>query len=397
MRNQLVGRSATREGRTRRDVLKSSVALAGLGVLRFPDWMLPALAQSETVVPFVDWPQNFNPTPAPDRRLLDVRTITGPVTGKDQFFTTQHYGHPQIDPATFRLRVSGLVKQPAALSLDELRKLGSAELVAGFECSGNRGPVQGLCGNGRWTGVPLRTVLDRAGVKPEAREFVFFGADKGQEEVEFRTQKYTVEQQYGRSLPRDKALSPEPFLAYALNGDPLTVHQGAPLRLIVPGWYGAPNVKWLSEIHAQEDQYLGKFQARWYRTLKGEMINGEMKWTESAITHMQLKSFIARVTSNAGAYKITGVILNDGTPIKSVEVKVDDGPWQAATLDPATTGKYSWKLFSYTWNGANPGEHTLVSRVTDVTGKVQPTAEELQNKKTFLEDNSQMPRKVSIG
>ena len=79
-----------------------------------------------------------------------------------------------------------------------------------------------------------------------------------------------------------------------------------------------------------------------------------------------------------------------------MEVKVDEGPWQPATLDPATRAKYSWKLFTYTWNGATPGEHTLVSRVTDVAGKVQPTAEELETKKTFLEDNSQFPRKVRI-
>ena len=72
------------------------------------------------------------------------------------------------------------------------------------------------------------------------------------------------------------------MLAYALNGEPLTRHQGVPLRLIVPGWYGVANVKWLSQIHVQEEQYLGKFQARWYRTLKGEMIDGEMKWTETA-------------------------------------------------------------------------------------------------------------------
>jgi hypothetical protein len=90
------------------------------------------------------------------------------------------------------------------------------------------------------------------------------------------------------------------------------------------------------------------------------------------------------------------VVLNDGTPIKSVEVRVDDGSWQRATMDPATSSKYSWKLFTYVWNGAAPGEHTLVSRVTDVTGRVQPTAEELADKKTFLEDNSQFPRKVMI-
>jgi hypothetical protein len=111
---------------------------------------------------------------------------------------------------------------------------------------------------------------------------------------------------------------------------------------------------------------------------------------------MQLKSFIARVSRDGGRYKVLGVVLNDGTPIKSVEVRVDDGPWQQAAIDPATNGKYSWKLFTYSWNGATPGEHTLVSRVTDITGKVQPTADDLANKKTFLEDNSQHPRKLTI-
>jgi DMSO/TMAO reductase YedYZ molybdopterin-dependent catalytic subunit len=381
----------------RREILKGGVAMAGLSAFGFPEWMLPVLAQGEVLVPFTDFPATFNPAPAPDRRLLDTRAIDTAITPKDQFFTTQHYGHPTVDPTTYRLKVSGLVERPLELSLDELRKMGSVDLIAGFECSGNRRPVQGLIGNGRWTGVPLRTVLSRASLKADAREIVFFGADRGKEEVEFRTQKYEVEQQYGRSMPRDKAMAPEPFLAFALNGEALTKHQGSPLRLIVPGWYGAPNVKWLAEIHAQEDQYLGKFQARWYRTLKGEMINGEMKWTESAITHLQLKSFVARVTRSGNTHKVMGVVLNDGTPIKSVEVKIDEGPWQPATLDPATAKeKYAWKLFSYTWNGATPGEHTIVSRVTDATGKVQPTEQELANKKTFLEDNSQHPRKLVV-
>jgi DMSO/TMAO reductase YedYZ molybdopterin-dependent catalytic subunit len=207
---------------------------------------------------------------------------------------------------------------------------------------------------------------------------------------------FKVDQQFGRSLSREKALSAEPMLAYAMNGEPLTKHQGFPIRLLVPGWYGVANVKFLAEIHAQEDQYLGKYQARWYRTLRGEMVNGELKWKESAVTHMQLKSFVARVTKNGSRHNVFGVILNDGTPIKSVEVSIDGGPWQAATLDPATKEKYSWKFFNYAWNGATPGEHTLVSRVTDVNGQIQPTLEDLANKKTFLEDNSQYPRKVKI-
>ena len=156
-----------------------------------PEWALPALAQGETLVPFTDLPANVKPTPSPDRRIIDIRKIDGPFTPKDQFFTTQHYGHPVVDPATFRLKVSGLVERPKSFSLDELRKMRSTELVAGFECSGNRRPLQGLSGNGRWTGVPLQAVLDQAGVKPQAREFVFFGADHGEEEVEFRGDRST--------------------------------------------------------------------------------------------------------------------------------------------------------------------------------------------------------------
>jgi DMSO/TMAO reductase YedYZ molybdopterin-dependent catalytic subunit len=370
--------------------------VAGLGVIGFPEWALPALAQGETLVPFTDLPANINLTPAADRRIVDIRSVHGLLTPKDQFFTVQHYGHPDVDPAAFRLRVTGLVDKPLSLSLADLQKMRRTEVVFGFECSGNRRPLQGLTSNGRFTGVPLRLVLEQAGLKAPAREIVFFGADHGEEDVDFRGTITKVDQHFGRSLPRDRALAPEPMLAYAMNGEPLTRHQGSPLRLIIPGWYGVSNVKWLARIHAQEEQYLGKFQARWYRTLRGEMIDGQIEWKESAVTRLQLKSFIARVTRMGAQHNVFGIVLNDGTPIKSVEVRVDDGMWQAATLDPATTGKYSWKFFNYAWRGATPGEHTLVSRVTDVAGTVQPTAEELENKKTVLEDNSQYPRKVMI-
>ena len=371
--------------------------MAGLGVLGLPEWAMPALAQGETLMEFTDISDDVRWIRDAERRIIDVRRIDGPFTPIEQFFTTQHYGHPEIDTAVYRLRVSGLVDEPLALSLADLRAMPSRELVFGFECSGNRGPLNGLSSNGRWTGVPLRALLERAGVQDEAREFVFFGADRGEEEVLWRGRTFNVEQQYGRSLERDQALSDEPLLAYALNGEPLTAHQGRPLRLLVPGWYGAPNVKWVAEIHVQKDQYLGRWQARSYRTLKGERINGEMKWTESAISTMRLKSYIARVTAVGGAHNIFGVVLNDGTPIHSVEVKVRDGSWQPATLDPETMReKYGWKFFNYRWEGASPGEHTVVSRVTDVNGNVQPTAEELGNKMTFLEAHEQFPRAVII-
>ena len=385
------------EKTTRREVLKGGLAVAGLGMLGIPEWAIPALAQGETLVEFTDLPEKIVLVPTADRRIIDIRYIDGFYTPKDHFPTTQHYGHPMIDPATFRLKVSGMVNKPLSLSLDDLRKMRSTDVVFGFECSGNRRPLQGLMGNGRWTGVSLKNVLDEAGVEKGAKEFVFFGADHGEEEVDFRGTVTKLDQQFGRSLDRDKAFSGEPILAYALNGEPLTRHQGSPLRLIVPGWYGVSNVKWLSEIHAQEDRYLGKFQARWYRTVRGEMINGQMHWTEKSISHLQLKSFIARVSKRGNDHNVFGIILHDGTPLKSVEVKIDNGPWQPATIDPATSKeKYSWKQFNYVWRGATPGEHTLVSRVTDVNGTVQPTVEELANKKSFLEDNSQHERKVKI-
>ncbi len=383
---------------SRRDIIKQlGIAGVGLSIANLPGVTLPALAQGETVVPFSDFPANFNPNPTPVTRTYDIRKIDGPFSQADQFFTTQHYGHPTVDMSTYRLKVTGMVVSPLELSLDELKKLGSRDLVAGFECSGNSPRlVQGFAGNGKWTGVPLRLVFDKAGVSRDAREFVFFGADKGPEEIEWRNQKFNVEQQFGRSLNREQALSAEPFLAWALNGQPLSVNQGAPLRLIVPGWYGVANVKWLSNIHVQAEPYMGKFQTRWYRTLREENIGGVIMPKETGVSKMRLKSVIARVTTNGKSHKVTGYVLNDGTPIRSVEVQIDGGAWQKATLDSETTSTYSWKLFNFEWTGATPGEHTLVSRVTDTNGAVQPTAADLSNKKTFLEDNGQFPRKVKI-
>jgi DMSO/TMAO reductase YedYZ molybdopterin-dependent catalytic subunit len=238
-------------------------------------------------------------------------------------------------------------------------------------------------------------------VDDKAREVVFFGADKGGEDVVFRQTTLKVQQQFARSITLENAMKPEPLLAWALNGKPLARDHGFPLRVIMPGWYGVANVKWLSEIHLQEGRFLGNYQARWYRTVRavggsGELTDANTQFIETEVTKLNLKSVIARVRRTGGAHQVLGFVLNDGTPLRSVEVKVDEGPWQRATLDPANT-EYSWKLFSYRWEGATPGEHTLVSRATDVNGVVQPTAAELARKKTFLEDNSQFPRKVKIG
>ena len=386
---------------TRRETLKKGLATAGLLAL-VPEWALPALAQGDADVPFTDIPATFNPAPADGaRRMLDLRKIDGLITPADQFFFIQHYNKPEIDPAAFRLKISGLADRPSELSLAELRSMRSVDVVNGYECSGNSPrAMQGLSSNGRFTGVRLKDVLNRVGVGNKAREVVFFGADRGNEDVVFRQQTFKILQQFARSITLENAMKEEPLLAYALNGQPLDRDHGAPLRLIMPGWYGVANVKWVSEIHLQENRFLGNYQARWYRTMRtvggsGTETDPETQWVETEVTRLNLKSTIARVRKTAGAHQILGFVLNDGTPLKSVEVQIDGGAWQRATLDPANT-KHSWKLFSYRWENATPGEHTIVSRVTDVEGTVQPTAAELARKKTFLEDNSQFPRKVMI-
>jgi DMSO/TMAO reductase YedYZ molybdopterin-dependent catalytic subunit len=387
---------------TRRETLRRGLTAAGL--LAFvPEWATPALAQGEVDVPFTDIPKNFNPNnPNSTTRMLDIRKIDGPFTPKDQFFAIQHMNQPEIDPATYRLKLTGMVNKPAEFTLADLKAMKSTEMPAGYECSGNSGrSMQGLSSCGRFTGVRLSDVLKHVGVNSKAREVVFFGTDRGPQDVVFRQQTFKLEQQFGRSITMEHAMKPEPLLAYSLNGDPLTKQQGFPLRLLMPGWYGVANVKWLSEIHVQEDRYLGNYQARWYRSVVGVGGTGEdndpgTQWVENEITRIHLKSAIARVTKKGDAHEILGFVLNDGTPLKSVEVQIDNGPWQKATM-ASTNTQYSWKLFTCRWEGATPGEHTLVSRVTDMEGTVQPTAAELKRKKTFLQDNSQFPRKVMIG
>jgi hypothetical protein len=125
------------------------------------------------------------------------------------------------------------------------------------------------------------------------------------------------------------------------------------------------------------------------------MIDGEMKWKETEVSRMQLKSVIARVSRSGNRHEVFGFVLNDGTPLRSVEVQIDGGAWRPATPESSNT-EYSWKLFNYTWEGATAGEHTLVSRATDANGIVQPMETDLENKMTFLEHNAQFPRTVMI-
>ncbi|HEY5623842.1 MAG TPA: sulfite oxidase [Gammaproteobacteria bacterium] len=389
-------KNAKNHDKNRREVIKTGVAVGGLAATAsMPFWSQLALAQDEELVPFTDMPEGWVAPPvAPGAiHFLDTRLIDSFYTPIDDFYIVQHYNQPEIAEDAHRLKITGLVDNPLELTLDELKSRPRMEIDAGFECGGNRQTMfHGLIGNARWAGTSLRELLLDAGIQDAGIEVVFYGEDAGTENIRDRD----VEQNFGRSMHFTDALNPDVIVAYEMNGEPLNRFHGAPVRLIVPGWYGVSNVKWLTQIHVQDRRYMGRFMARDYVTLSRRDVGGEVRWEERSVTAMRLKSVIARVTSSGGGHRITGFVLNDGTPLRSVEVRIDDGPWQAADVDPQST-RYSWKLFRFDWQNAAPGEHTIVSRVTDVNGQVQATADEMPEKPTRWENYAQFPRTVMIG
>lgn len=380
------------EDKTRRNVLKGSVLAAGAAAA--PSFVLPALAQGERLIPFTDVPDSFQARPVqPDTtHWQDTREISEFVTDNDDFYLVQHYGQPEIDNDTWRLRVTGMVDNELEFSLSDLMNRQATERQIGFECGGNSQRLfHGLIGNADWRGVSLADILRQAGIQQGAKEVVFFGADLATEEIRGRE----VEKAFARSLSVTDAMREENMLAFEMNGDPLPHYHGKPVRLLVPGWYGVANVKWLTQIHVQSTRYMGRFMGRDYVTLKKENVGGVDRWVENSVTTMNLKSSIIRVTELGGSYSIQGFVLNDGTPLRSVEVKIDDGPWLTAEINPNNT-QYSWKLFSLDWPNPTAGEHTLVSRVTDINGNVQATQEELPEKVSYWEDFGQFTRTITI-
>ena len=304
----------------------------------------------------------------------------------------QHYGHPEVSASDYELRITGLVDRPLEFSLDELKSMDKVEIDAGFECGGNRRDFyHGLIGNARWGGVRLRDLLNNAGVHDEGIEIVFYGADKGAENI----RNTDVEQAFARSMHIDDAMRAEVMVAWEMNGEPLPPIHGAPVRLIVPGWYGVANVKWLDHIHVQDRRFMGRFMARDYVTLSKIEVGGVERWDERSVTWIRLKSSIIRVTRRDGSHRVTGFVLNDGTLLDSVEISIDGGAWRKAEIDPDST-QYSWKLFYLDWDDATPGEHTLISRVTDVNGQVQATTDEMPEKPSRWENYAQFERKVLI-
>ena len=381
----------------RRDLLRSG-ALAGIALLSDR-----AFAQSgaagEKLIPWSDQPP---PVPPPlanvAKGLTRWEDLESWITPNDRFFSIAHYNRPQIDAKTWRLDVSGLVDHPTTLTLEQLTALPRGEVTFTIECSGNNGLpfLTSAIGNARWAGASLADVLRNAGLKSSALEVVFFGADSGEETVRKDTPlefKYTSN--FARSMSVADAMNPANLLCYQMNGAPLPAANGFPCRLIVPGWYGVANVKWLTHIEVRDNRFLGRFMGRDYVTIREEQRGGKTIMAETSVGRMLLKSAPARVVQHDGRYRIDGMAWGP-RPIAAVEVKIDDGAWTKATLGESQ-GEFAWRSWSLDWS-PTPGEHTVTSRAIDAAGNIQPAMDDpvIANKKTYWESNGQITRQVRI-
>lgn len=345
------------------------------------------------VLPWLDQPAE-NPTNGRVTNLLDWEALDSWITPPEQFFSVAHYGYPAVAVDDWQLEITGLVDNPMTLTLADLQTWPRQELDFTIECSGNHGFAWnfGLVGNARWAGVALLPLLQEAGIQDDAVEIAFYGVDVGEETV--REQKIT--QNFARSLSITDATSPYNLLCYEMNGEPLPTRHGFPLRLIVPGWYGIANVKWLQRIEVRSRRLMNRFMARDYVTLRKEVVDGEETWSESSVGRSLLKSAPARVVRSGDAYRIEGAAW--GQPIAKVEVQIDDGPWQAAKLDTTNVRRFSWRFWSLDWADAAAGEHAITARAIDTAGNIQPAKADplIANKITYWESNGQITRRVRI-
>ena len=377
---------------SRRDVMRWGVAAVVAALGRAP----LALAADEAdgdVVPFLE-PQPYDPKRA--MLLWDEMKLTDWFTPTPSVYHVSHYGEPKVDAAAWKLEVGGLVDKPIALTLDDVKKRERKEVTATLECGGNgMGPnFRGAIANVRWAGTPLAPLLKEAGLKPDAIEVAFWGADKGKEKI--RGGEY--EQNFARCLSVPMATTRDDvLLCYEMNGEPLTTGHGFPVRLIVPGWFGVAWVKWLTTIEVRDRALKTRFMAKDYVTLRGEEVNGRAIWKETLVGPLNVKSVVARVTKQKdGALRVTGATWGE-SPIKAVELSVDGGPWLPAKIEERKEPN-TWRFWSHDLKGLPPGEHTLVSRATDEKGRVQPTADDpsIKNKKTYWEANQQWVRRVKV-
>ena len=284
--------------------------------------------------------------------------------------------HFDIPPEPRRLEFTGLFEHPFTISIDELKSLPARTVRVTMECAGNgRGQLaprypsvpwleEGVS-TAEWTGVPLATLLSRAGLHARMRDIVFRGADRGIDRGN--------EHEFARSLVPAQAMHQDVLLAYEMNGAPLPPQHGAPLRLVVPRWYGMASVKWLYAVEAIDRPFDGLQQARSYHFRRAAGEAGEpctRMRVNSLLAPPGIPDFYTRArTLSAGRVEIIGRAWSGAGAITRVEFG-EDGHWQDAVVEQRH-GEHAWQRWRLEWT-ACPGIHELACRATDVTGERQP-------------------------
>jgi sulfite oxidase len=307
------------------------------------------------------------------------------ITPVEHFFVRNHTSVPQVDIADWRLKIEGHVEMSLALTMDDLRRMPSYELIGVLECAGNGRafydpPVAGLqwtngaVGNGRWRGVRLADVLQRAGMKAGAVEILLDGAD-----VPLGTMA-----DFQRSIPVKKALHPNTLLAYSMNGETLPVKHGFPLRAVVPGWAGDSWIKWITSVRVLNEEFSGFWMKNAYvyprkTTPPGTVVAPEAM---APVTSLRVKSAIAFPENGARVESGKRIVIRgaawsgDSGPVNAVDVSLDRGrTWKAARLTGEMT-RFGWRLWEYPWTPLDDGYHVVLSRARDAGGDVQPIVAE---------------------
>jgi DMSO/TMAO reductase YedYZ molybdopterin-dependent catalytic subunit len=302
------------------------------------------------------------------------------LTPNDLFYVRSHFTAPQLDPARWELRVEGAVRQPFSIRLAELRAMRSVTIPATIECAGNSrvflSPqaegVQwqlGAVSTANWTGVPLRALLDRAGLMKDVREVVLEAADQGTPK---QPPKPPGDIRYARSIDVEK--TKDVVIAYEMNGEEIPIDHGFPVRAVVAGHYGMASVKWLTSIRAVREPFQGYWQTSDYAYW--DFVDGNP--VRRPLGEMALKSSIARPRMRefvpAGeVYRVFGAAWSGDLAVEQVEVSTDDGAiWQAATLlDPPQP--FVWRRWEFAWQvPRQKGTYVLKSRARDASGNMQP-------------------------
>jgi DMSO/TMAO reductase YedYZ molybdopterin-dependent catalytic subunit len=363
---------------TRREIL------SGLGI--------PLVASAADSIQFADYESGFRTDvqeTRPHVKVFDLRRLTDWQTPAEDFFTFhQTKSVLGIDLNEWRLAVAGCVARPRSFTYAELAGFPPKHVAAAIECAGNTGHARimnGLVSNGVWTGPLLGPLLRECGVLPEAREVVFFGADV-EREKKWPAGDREYAAPHGRSIFVQDAVRDGPILAMQLNGKPLPADHGYPIRLLLPGWYGMTQVKWLNRIVVLDRRYEGRHMARNYHSIRRE--SGDLV-LETSISRNRLKSVTARVE---GKGRILGAAWGGSEPIERVEVRIDDGPWRPAEFTRRSDPQ-AWSLWKYDWAGATPGTHTIVSRAVDSRGNMQPEQSQFVSAR---EENAQWMRRVTV-